>query len=221
MNEVKDAPRVYAAINAVQAAMAREGISKDRKNQQQGYAFRGIDDVYGALAPHLAAQKLCILPRVLNREVAERETKSGGTLINTVLTVAFDFVAVEDGTKHTVVTVGEAMDSADKSSNKAMSAAYKYAAFQAFAIPTEGDNDADAATPEPTVRKTTTPLTEKTRKELEFLIGTPKGGPLWATASAKKGLSIENIDEATAKKAIKWIMDQAEKSPATETKNAA
>lgn len=40
------------------------------------------------------------------------------------------------------------MDSADKSSNKAMSAAYKYAAFQAFAIPTEGDNDADAHTHE-------------------------------------------------------------------------
>lgn len=29
-----------------------------------------------------------------------------------------------------------------------MSAAYKYAAFQAFAIPTEGDNDADATTHE-------------------------------------------------------------------------
>ncbi len=30
--------------------------------------------------------------------------------------------------------------------NKAMSAAYKYAAFQMFAIPTEGDNDADYQT---------------------------------------------------------------------------
>ncbi|MNL27930.1 hypothetical protein D3C87_1495520 [compost metagenome] len=38
------------------------------------------------------------------------------------------------------------MDSADKSSNKAMSAAYKYAMIQAFCIPTEGDNDADAHT---------------------------------------------------------------------------
>jgi hypothetical protein len=45
------------------------------------------------------------------------------------------------------------MDSADKATNKAMSAAYKYAAFQAFAIPTEGDNDADAHTPEPVSRK--------------------------------------------------------------------
>jgi hypothetical protein len=40
------------------------------------------------------------------------------------------------------------MDSGDKATNKAMSAAFKYAAFQAFCIPTEGDNDADAHTPE-------------------------------------------------------------------------
>jgi hypothetical protein len=38
------------------------------------------------------------------------------------------------------------MDSGDKATNKAMSAAYKYAAFQAFSIPTESDNDADAST---------------------------------------------------------------------------
>jgi hypothetical protein len=53
-----------------------------------------------------------------------------------------------DGSKHVVKTCGEAMDSADKATNKAMSAAYKYALFQAFCIPTEGDNDADATTQE-------------------------------------------------------------------------
>jgi hypothetical protein len=60
----------------------------------------------------------------------------------------FDFVCAIDGSKHTVKTFGEAMDSGDKATNKAMSAAYKYAAFQAFSIPTEGDNDADAHTPQ-------------------------------------------------------------------------
>ena len=40
------------------------------------------------------------------------------------------------------------MDSGDKATNKAMSAAFKYAAFQAFAIPTESDNDADSTTHE-------------------------------------------------------------------------
>lgn len=141
-------PQVYAAINAVQTAMSHEGISKGRKNAQQGYAFRGIDDVYAALAPHLAGHKLCILPRVTDRAVIERETKAGGNLFYTTLTVEFDFVSVADGSKHTVCTVGEAMDSGDKSSNKAMSAAYKYACFLAFAIPTEGDNDPDSTTHE-------------------------------------------------------------------------
>ena len=210
-SNTKSGPRVYAAINAVQAAMAKEGISKDRKNQQQGYSFRGIDDVYAALAPHLAKEGLCILPRVVNREVAERETKSGGTLINTVLTVAFDFVSVVDGSHHTVVTVGEAMDSADKSSNKAMSAAYKYAAFQSYAIPTEGDNDADATTHE-VVKPKAKALSEKTRKELEFVIGTPKGAELWAKAAAKKGLTLDTIDEDTAQKALVWIHAQTEKA---------
>lgn len=139
---------VYKAIAAITAEMSKIGIAKGSKNQQQGYAFRGIDAVYGALSPLLAKHGLCILPRVMNRTVSEHQTKSGGTLFYTVLMVEFDFVSAEDGSKHTVCTVGEAMDSGDKSSNKAMSAAYKYAAFQAFCIPTEGDNDADAHTHE-------------------------------------------------------------------------
>ncbi len=137
---------VYRAINAVQLAMSKEGISKDRKNQQQGYAFRGIDDCYAAIAPHLAANKLCIIPRYLSRSVSERETKSGGTLFYVVVEGEFDFVSVEDGSKHTARMFGEAMDSGDKASNKAASAAFKYLLLQTFCIPTEGDNDADSVT---------------------------------------------------------------------------
>lgn len=140
------APKVYSAIAAVTHEMSKEGISKDRKNESQGYAFRGIDDVYGALSPLLSKHKLCVLPRVTQREVVERQNSRGNCLFYTTLTVEFDFVSAEDGSRHTVVTVGEAMDSGDKSCNKAMSAAYKYACFQAFCIPTEGDNDADAST---------------------------------------------------------------------------
>lgn len=139
---------VYQAIAAITLDLSKQGISKDRKNQQQNYAFRGIDDVYAALSTKLAEHKLCILPRVVDRSVTERQTKHGGTLFYTTLTVEFDFVSAVDGSKHVVRMIGEAMDSADKSSNKAMSAAYKYAALQAFCIPTEGDNDADSTTHE-------------------------------------------------------------------------
>ena len=140
--------KVYEKIAAITAELSKIGISKDSKNQSQGYAFRGIDQVYGALSPLLAKHGLCILPRVTDRNVIERQNKSGTALFYVTLIVEFDFVAAEDGSKHTVITVGEAMDSGDKASNKAMSAAYKYAAFQAFCIPTEGDNDADATTHE-------------------------------------------------------------------------
>jgi hypothetical protein len=138
---------VYAAISQVQGALAKDGISKSRKNQQQGYSFRGIDDVYNALSALLAEHRLCIIPRYLSRTLTEREAKSGGVLFNVVVEAEFDLVG-PDGSKHTARNYGEAMDSADKATNKAMSAAYKNMALQVFAIPTEGDNDADAATPE-------------------------------------------------------------------------
>lgn len=139
---------VYAKIAAVQSALAGTGIAKSRKNQQQGYSFRGIDEVYSALAPLLAKHGLCVLPRILTREVTERKTAKGSPLFYVAVEAEFDFVSAEDGSQHTVRTFGEAMDSADKATNKAMSAAYKYAALMAFAIPTEGDNDADAVTHE-------------------------------------------------------------------------
>jgi hypothetical protein len=144
----QSAPRVYAAIAEVMEKLSKEGIAKNRNNQQQGYKFRGIDDVYNALAPFLAASRLAIMPRVLSREVTERVNHKGTALFYVVLDVEFDFVSAEDGSKHTVRVVGEAMDSGDKATNKAMSAAYKYACMQTFCIPTEGDNDADATTHE-------------------------------------------------------------------------
>jgi hypothetical protein len=144
--------QVYAAIAEVMGELAKIGIGKNNKNTQQGYKFRGIDDVYNALAPVLSRCKLLILPRVLNRIVTERETKNGGVLFYVVLDVEFDIVSGVDGSKHTIRVCGEAMDSGDKATNKAMSAAYKYACMEAFCIPTEGDNDADASTHEVTAR---------------------------------------------------------------------
>lgn len=141
--------KVYESIAAITGELSKIGIAKSDTNKTQNYKFRGIDAVYGTLSPLLSKHKLCILPRVVEHACIERESKNGGSLFYTTLKVEFDFVSAEDASKHTVCTIGEAMDSGDKSSNKSMSAAYKYACFQAFCIPTEGDNDADADTHEP------------------------------------------------------------------------
>lgn len=115
--------KVYAAISAVAKEMAATGISKDRRNQQQGFNFRGIDQVYNALAPALVTHGLLILPRITERTVTERTTQKGGTLFYVVVKADFDFVSTEDSSVHTVTTYGEAMDSGDKATNKAMSIA--------------------------------------------------------------------------------------------------
>lgn len=149
--------KVYEKISAIQGALAKVGIAKEGTNTQQNYKFRGIDQVYAALSPLLAEHGLCVLPRMVDIERSERVSIKPGynggqpkesVLFYVTVTAEFDFVAVEDGSRHTVRTYGEAMDSGDKATNKAMSAAYKYAAFMAFAIPTEGDNDDDAQTHE-------------------------------------------------------------------------
>ena len=136
--------KVYQAINKVQAALSKVGISKDSRNQVQNFNFRGIDAVYNTISPLLAENGLCILPRMISRLCEERTNTKGTALFYVTVEAEFDLVSSEDGSKHTIKTFGEAMDSGDKATNKAMSAAYKYACFQAFAIPTEGDNDPDA-----------------------------------------------------------------------------
>lgn len=159
---MSDKLEVYKAIAKVQGEIAKTGISKERNNAQQQYKFRGIDDVYNALSPILAGSGLVIMPRVLGRSVTDRTNSKGNVLIYVTVEVEYDFVSTVDGSKHTVKVYGEAMDSGDKATNKAMSAAHKYAMLQTFCIPTEGDNDADSTThelakepekPKPTISK--------------------------------------------------------------------
>lgn len=114
-------------------------IGKDRKNAQQGYVFRGIDDMYNSLHETFAQNGVLISSEVLTVSREERSTKSGGALIYTCMNVKFTFIA-EDGSSVCSTMVGEGMDSGDKSSNKAMSVALKYALMQMFLIPTEGGN---------------------------------------------------------------------------------
>lgn len=205
MTEAKKS--VYQAIAAVQGELAKTGISKDGRNEQQRYMFRGIDQVYNALAPLLAKHGLCILPRVLSRETTERQTKSGTTLFYVNVDVEFDFVSASDSSIHTVRTQGEAMDSGDKATNKAMSAAYKYAAFMAFAIPTEGDNDADATTHDVAPRQESALITDAQRQEL-MALALPKNIDAKTICELGKLASIKDMPAAMFDEAKAWITRQ-------------
>ncbi len=121
-----------------------DAISKDRTNTTQGFKFRGIDDVYNCLHDLLGKHEVFTVPTVLSSEHSEHATKNGGSINWVILKMQYEFFA-SDGSKVTAVVTGEAMDTADKASNKAMAIAHKYAMLQVFAIPTEGDNDPDAS----------------------------------------------------------------------------
>lgn len=134
---------VYKVINAAHGDLAKVGIAKNDTNRFDNYKFRGIDAVYNAVSPVLAKHGLLILQRVLSCQTSERQSAKGGVLFISVVDVEFDLVSAHDGSKHTIKTFGEGMDRGDKSINKALTAAYKYALLQAFCIPVDGSTDAD------------------------------------------------------------------------------
>lgn len=134
-----------AMIYSLMGQAMREigAIGKDSKNQQQGFMYRGIDAVYNALNPVMAKLGLFICPEVLEQTREERVNRNGTTLLYSILKIKYTMFA-PDGSNVSCVVVGEGMDSGDKASNKAMSVAMKYAAFQLFMIPTEELIDPDA-----------------------------------------------------------------------------
>jgi len=134
-------PKVMSEISAV----GKEGV-----NTNQKYKFRAIDDVMNAAHPVFARNGVFCAPEVIEKESQDRLSASGATIIRVLLTVRHTFFA-GDGSSIPVVTVDEKIDSGDKASNKAMTAAYKYALCELLCIPTkdiaEGDLDSpDAGT---------------------------------------------------------------------------
>lgn len=79
---------------------------------------------------------------VVSKERQERTNQKGTVLAFTMLRMRYSFWA-PDGSHVETEVEGEGMDSGDKSSNKAMAVAHKYALLQAFCIPTMAMDDPD------------------------------------------------------------------------------
>lgn len=139
------ASKIYEAISKVMEDVGVVG--KNGVNTFDNYKFRGIDDVMNALNPAMVKNHVFVAPQILDCKREERQSKSGGLMMYTVLTVKYTFYT-DDGSSVVAVVIGEAADRSDKSANKAMSAAFKYACFQTFCIPTEEMQDADGESPE-------------------------------------------------------------------------
>ena len=140
---------VYTLIPLVMADIG--AVSKDRRNEQQKYAFRGIEDFYKAAHPAFVKHGVFCVPEVVEHTFSEFEKPGyeGKTTIwrHVTIKVRHRFYGPQ-GDFVDVVTVGEGLDNSDKATNKAMSGAMKYALIELFSVPTEDVEDSDRTTPE-------------------------------------------------------------------------
>ena len=110
--------------------------------------YKSIIDVMNELHGALTESGVFIVPEVLEENRSTGKSSNGRDLFYTRLKIKFTFYAA-DGSSVNAVVIGEAMDSGDKASNKALSIGLKYAMLQVFCIPTEDEKDPDAQSPQP------------------------------------------------------------------------
>lgn len=134
-------PTVFEAFNAVMESV--RAVGKSDFNQQQNFAFRGIDSTVNAVGPALREHGVIIVPFAQMENVAtEYETRSKTRMVNRLVHVRWRVYGPQ-GDWFEGESWGEAADSGDKAMSKAQSVAYRVFLLQALCIPT-GDRDPDA-----------------------------------------------------------------------------
>ena len=200
---------IYQAITAAMADV--EPIAKGRRNQQQGFNFRGIDEIMNELQPVLKRHGLFVVPKVVDVIRQEKPTKNNGMLLYSIVTMEYTMYA-QDGSSITGSTVGEGMDSGDKASNKAMAVALKYFLLQTFCIPTEDAKDPDAESH--TVAATSAPIDKNKLSSLAAIMNkNRKDGTPYFTEERKKHfreLAKKDVDQCL--KEAELELEQMERS---------
>jgi hypothetical protein len=154
-----------------------ERFAKDDKVEGRGaYSFTSINAIADVLRPAMAARGIVMTPRETEviecGEVARQKVDNNGVAYmqyqwRTVLRVSW---CVSDGLGViSIETIGEALDTSDKSANKAMTAARKQALINLFLIST-GDADPDHDRPGEDDQPTQSG-TAPTGKQVGFLRG--------------------------------------------------
>lgn len=168
---------IYKKIPAIMKDI--QPIAKGRKNQQQGYQYRGVDDVMNELSPILYKHGVFPVTTVESCPPMDAISSKTGTAGYHVSRLYRITLYAEDGSSVSGVVEGEASDFGDKAAGKAHSYAYRDFLMKTFCIPTEGDHDTDAHTPEAKAEGNVKALTNKpvmTPVILQKLIDRAKSG---------------------------------------------
>ena len=194
-------PKIYTAISNVMKDIGIVG--KNASNDFDHYKYRSIDDVMNALNPAMTKNKVFVSPKIIDSKREERAGSKGNLMMYSVITVEYTFYT-DDGSSVTATVIGEAMDRSDKSTNKAMAAAFKYACCQVFCIPTEDMEDNETESPElgKKVEKKDEPKNEANKENAETMTSSNK--------DSKKDLPKEN--ELVTKEQLEKIKSEIERT---------
>lgn len=201
---------IYKKMSAVMLDIG--AIGKDQRNTAQGFKFRGIDQFVNALYPALTRHGVFMAPRAVSytQELKDVVRANGKAAVDkhVAIQMEYDFFA-EDGSKVTVGPIpAEGLDSGDKATNKALSAALKYALIQTFSVPTEDMAEADLESPVIGTAAATAALVAAA----EVAPAAPAASAV--AASASPGASVTAIEEATKKSTSFRKTKKAEPVPA-------
>lgn len=141
---------IYAALGAVMDQVG--AVKKNDRNDVQRFMFRGVDAVVNAVYPALVAHGVVVTPNVRRYDYGTVEVGQGERrkpMGHARVVVEYTFTSAEDGSSVTTSAAGEAMDSGDKATPKAMSVALRTALLQSLMLPTD-DPEPDASSYERT-----------------------------------------------------------------------
>lgn len=158
----RTAPAVYEGLAAVMKAVS--AVRKGDRNTHSNYNFRGIDAVMNAVGPALREHGVIVTPNVRDVQYEEQRTQQGKPSTSCRVLVDYIFYAVADGSTIVTTVAGEATDTGDKATPKAMSVAFRTALLQALCLPTD-EPDPDSHTYEQQ------PIPAATKEQLDAIGG--------------------------------------------------
>lgn len=139
---------VVEAWSAVMADVRKVGKDSTNTTPGQNYKFRGIDAVMNAAGPAMRSHGVVVTPhKVRTISYADVIVGKNRTEMISVRVMVTYRIRGPLGDHFDVTVPGEAFDSGDKGTAKAMSVAYRIMLLQSLTLPTD-DDDPDSVTHE-------------------------------------------------------------------------
>ena len=123
------------------AAMREVGHVGKREQANMGrggsFNFRGIDAVMNAVGPAFRKYGIFLMPELLSEEYERVPRGNGGMMVATRVRVCYHIMSETGDGEFYGTAIGEANDTADKATAKAMSVALRTFLLQSLVLPTD------------------------------------------------------------------------------------